>query len=110
MTTSGSKPSPRRFAGWAYDTRRDLFLLWGGVDGNDVALNDTWIFRPATRTWQQLAPASPPPSALLYASSLQYDPVNDAFVLHLGHDFYVYRYEASGDLASPNPVRDLLVR
>lgn len=110
VNTSGAKPSPRRFAGWAYDTRRDFVLLWGGVDGNDNALNDTWIFRPGTRTWTQIFPASPPPAWALMASDLQYDPVNDAFVLHHADDWYVFRYDQTGDLASPNNVRDLLAR
>ncbi|HEX4933074.1 MAG TPA: kelch repeat-containing protein, partial [Gemmatimonadaceae bacterium] len=59
VNPSGPKPAPRRFAGMAYDSRRDFVLLWGGIDSNDNGFNDTWIFRPATRTWQQIFPASP---------------------------------------------------
>jgi len=110
VNTTGPKPSPRRFAGWAYDSRRDLVVLWGGVDGNDNGLNDTWIFRPATRTWQQITPASPPGGGAYMSSSLEYDHVNDVFVLILGNDFYLYRYDTSGDLLPPDPVRNLLVR
>jgi len=111
VTTSGPKPSPRRFAGWAYDSRRDLLLLWGGVDSGDNGLNDTWIFRPATRTWQQMSPAGSPPSGTPMASDVAYDPVNDAFVLHHSGRFFLYRYDSSsGDLASPNAVQDLLAR
>ena len=110
ITTSGSKPSPRRFAGWAYDSRRDIFILWGGVDGNDVGLNDTWIFRPGIRAWQQLAPANPPPAGTYYSSSLAYDPVNDVFVLQSGYDFYLYRFDTSGDLIAPTSVQNLQAR
>lgn len=110
VNITGPKPSPRRFPGWAYDSRRDLLVLWGGVDGNDNGLNDTWIFRPATRTWQQITPASPPAGGAYMSSSLEYDHVNDAFVLHLGNDFYLYRYDSSGDLIAPDPVRNLLAR
>jgi len=110
VATSGAKPSPRRFAGWAYDSRRDLLLLWGGVDGADNGINDTWIFRPATRTWQQVSPAASPAYTSPMASDLAYDPVNDAFVLHLNGEFYVYRYDSSGDVVSPSSVQDLLAR
>jgi len=80
------------------------------VDGNDNGINDTWIFRPATRTWQQVSPAASPPYTSPMASDLAYDPINDAFVLHLNGEFFVYRYDTSGDNVSPNAVSDLLAR
>jgi len=85
-------PSPRRFASLAYDPNRDLVLMWGGITASDQPLNDTWIFRPATRTWAELAPAASPSGSLKhYSEDLEYDPVNDVFVLHIGGVFWLYR-------------------
>lgn len=47
-----------------YDTRRRQFILFGGqLPGkNRPSLNDTWIFHPEQRTWQQMNPDNPPPA------------------------------------------------
>lgn len=92
---SGAWPAQRRFAAMAYDSRRDVFLLWGGVTASDNPFNDTWLFHPSTQRWEQLRPsASPDGNLRYYSEDLEYDPVNDVFVLNLGGVFWLYR--ASG--------------
>ncbi len=107
VTPQGAVPSPRRFAAMAYDSRHDIVLLWGGIRDDDTRYNDTWIFRPATRQWQQLSPAVKAPADTWNAEDLAYDPDNDVFVLHQGADFWLFRYAPGGDLRPPNEVHDL---
>ena len=89
-------PSARRFAHFARDSRHDVILMWGGITAKDVTLSDTWIFRPATQTWEQLFPeefpANPP---RFYSVDLDYDEGNDFFVLNLGGTFWLFRYSGS---------------
>ena len=51
-------PAERRFGSMAYDSRRDVFLLWGGVTASDNVFVDTWIFEPSTEKWQRLDPTA----------------------------------------------------
>lgn len=89
----GPWPSPRNFPHFARDSRHDVLLLWGGIDSTGD-LTDTWVFRPETRQWEQIFPAASPEVPIRYYSKdLDYDPVNDFFVLNLGGVFWLYRYE-----------------
>jgi len=108
---SGTAPSARRFAAMAYDSRHDIVLLWGGrVDQSGVLYNDTWIYRPSTRTWQQLAPQASPPASDYSDAPLAYDPDNDVFILHQNGEFWLFRYASSSDALAPGDVRDLRIR
>jgi hypothetical protein len=91
----------------AYDSRHDVVMLWGGMFDDNTRYNDTWLFRPSTRQWQQLFPAAKVPSDAWNAEDLAYDPVNDVFVLHQGPDFWLFRYAPGGDLTPPRDVHDL---
>jgi N-acetylneuraminic acid mutarotase len=59
-------PSPRTYPRLAYDTKNDVFLLFGGAGKRDNATggthasNETWIFSGAT--WAQRFPATVPPA------------------------------------------------
>jgi len=95
-------PSARRFAHFARDSRHDVILMWGGVTATDQVLSDTWAFHPATQTWEPLFPAeSPSVPGRYYSVDLDYDPVNDFFVLNLSGVFWLYRYT---DLVSDTTV------
>jgi flagellar hook capping protein FlgD/galactose oxidase-like protein len=86
-------PSPRRFAHLARDSQHDVILMWGGIDSTDQVLDDTWIFRPATESWERLTPAASPSLAkAIYSTDLDYDPANEFFVLNLGGTFWLFRY------------------
>ena len=110
VTPAGVVPAARRFGSMAYDSRHDILMLWGGVVDDNRQYNDTWIFRPSTRQWQQLYPAVPPPLPVSNAEDLAYDPENDVFVLHQGGEFWFFRYEPGGDGLPPKDVGDLRVR
>jgi hypothetical protein len=110
VTPSGTVPAPRRFGAVAYDSRHDVVMLWGGIYDDNSRYNDTWIFRPTTQQWVQLSPATSPPSPILNAEDLAYDPENDVFVLHQDGDFWLFRYAPTGDGQSPSDVGDLRMR
>ena len=108
VAQSGAIPSARNFAAMAYDSQHDVVLLWGGVLNSTTSYNDTWLFRPATQQWQQLAPTVSPPGAFDYAENLAYDPVNNVFVLQQNGNFWLYRYAASTDSIPPARVNDMV--
>jgi outer membrane protein OmpA-like peptidoglycan-associated protein len=58
-TVGTVRPEGRRFHSMAFDTTRNRAVLFGGWDGTTV-YGDTWEWNPATRTWTEFMPASPP--------------------------------------------------
>jgi Kelch motif protein/galactose oxidase-like protein len=102
VVPSGAIPAARRFAAMAYDSRRDVVLMWGGVRDDATSYNDTWLFRPATRTWQQLSPTASPPGGFMYSEDLAYDGDDDVFILHKNGEFWLYRVDTSGDAVPPS--------
>jgi hypothetical protein len=57
--TLDAEPPPRALGALAYDPRSRLFVLFGG-DHLDYLLNDTWVFDPARRRWEQRHPPTAP--------------------------------------------------
>ncbi len=55
-----AQPAPRTLSPIAYDVEHKLFVIFGG-DHLDYLTNDTWIFNPVKRQWQQRHPHSAPP-------------------------------------------------
>ena len=56
-----AEPPARFLSPLIYDAKTKLFVLFGG-DHGDYLTNDTWIFDPARRKWEQRhAQASPAP-------------------------------------------------
>ncbi len=105
-----------------YDAKADLFVLFGGSDGNPT--NGTWTLDPKTSTWTQLHPATSPPArvdgmfaydartdALVLFGGWQepadevYTRLGDTWVFYLGNDTWVPRRPA----ASPTPRSDAAV-
>jgi hypothetical protein len=80
LTPSGALPSAREWAGFAYDSKDNVFLLFGGQ--NSAILTDSWIYDPAANSWSQLSPAASPPIASqpVY-QRLAYDPDDNVFVM-----------------------------
>ena len=72
-------------------------MMWGGIRDENTLYNDTWIYRPGTRQWQQLVPPASPPSTGMNSEDLAYDPENDVFILHQNGEFWVFRYASSSD-------------
>ncbi|MEE9116181.1 MAG: Ig-like domain-containing protein [Thermoplasmata archaeon] len=75
------EPSAREAPAMAYDSTRDVFVMFGGYDGS--FLNDTWEYDYATNTWLEISTTNAPPAREL--SSMAYDSTNDVFVLFGGY-------------------------
>ncbi|MEW5918078.1 MAG: hypothetical protein AB1762_16875 [Gemmatimonadota bacterium] len=71
-------PSPRNGAGAAYDSRRGIVIVFGGVDSSGFR-NDTWSWDGSS--WKKLAESGPQPRGMGY---LAYDPKRDRVVLFGG--------------------------
>lgn len=110
LLPQNTPPPARRFAALAYDSRHDVVMMWGGLQNETTLFNDTWIYRPGTRQWQQLVPAASPPKMAMNSEDLAYDPDNDVFILHQNGEFWLYRYASSSDAVAPGKVSDLRIR
>ncbi len=77
-------PDPRVRSGFAYDTKRKHFVLFGGVLGQfSERKTDLWVFDPGTGQWQEHL-ASNTPSARGGYYGMAYDPDVDRFFLLCG--------------------------
>ncbi len=88
-------PSPRVRPGFAWDSRRGYFVLFGGVQEEDSERQgDLWRFLPQARAWQRLDSADPPSRRGGYYG-MAYDPEADAFFLLCGrHDLVTFLNES----------------
>src|SRR6202035_3613516 len=50
---TGTSPSARAQAGWAFSRADNIFLLWGGCQGA-TTLTDIWAWHPDTANWESL--------------------------------------------------------
>lgn len=51
---TGDGPGGRFWVSLAYDTDRDLYVLFGGHDDTQLGnRNDTWVFDPETKAWKE---------------------------------------------------------
>ncbi len=112
LNPGGTLPAPRQYAGFAYDSTNDVFLMVSGANGSGV-LTDTWAYNPSANTWTLLAatlPSAPMPSY----QRLAYDSDDNIFVLvwtgtggyangpamgYASAQTWFFRYAGSG----PNP-------
>lgn len=80
-------PAPRVRPGFAYDSRRRRFVLFGGVrDQFSVRMDDLWTFDPAGRRWTRQEASSTPSRRGGYMH-MAYEPGLDRFFLLCGrHD------------------------
>ncbi len=77
-------PSPRVRAGFAYDSRRARFVLFGGVQDQFSQRNaDLWTYDPRARAWTERL-ASNGPSGRGGYYGMVYDPDLDRFFLLCG--------------------------
>ena len=82
-TTSGSSPSARYGAGFAYDVAAGDFVLFGGDTASGYS-SATYTYDPATAAWATISPTtSPSPRD---GAGLTYDATAHAFVLFGGWD------------------------
>jgi len=64
----------------AYDPATGNMVLFGGIDGSDSVLNDTWTWNGTT--WTEVFPATSPPARI--SASMAYDPATGNMVLFGG--------------------------
>ncbi len=84
LVESPLAPSPRVRPGFAYDSRRGAFVLFGGVREDDSPREgDLWRYLPARRAWEPIEAANPPGPRGGYFG-MAYDPELDACFLLCG--------------------------
>ena len=75
-------PSLRTKYSLVYDSDRDVFVLFGGLDSTSTYFNDTWEYDGTN--WKQIVAATPP--AIRASAGMVYDPVRKVVVLFSGAD------------------------
>jgi len=87
-------PSPRVRPGFAYDSKRGYFVLFGGAENQRSRLADLWRFLPRERVWERIDAANTP-SARGGWYGMPYDPELDRFFLLCGrHDLSTFLDES----------------
>ena len=76
-----TRPTPRTNSTMAYDSQRQVTVLFGGMDAQGHFLNDTWEWNGAA--WTQRTPLNSPPGRQWGA--LAYDPLHQQTVLFGGY-------------------------
>jgi hypothetical protein len=79
LKPAGTIPSPRLEGAMAYDPTTRRLILFGGVNGLDHKLRDTWAYDPTANTWTDLRPAGTLPSAR--SSKMVYDPTTRRMIM-----------------------------
>ena len=81
----------------AYDSASDRVIVFGGVDRNGSALNETWAYDFNTNNWTNLNPVSKLPTRLYHA--MAYDSQSDRVILVGGYtqsgqpDYDIWAYD-----------------
>ncbi|MGZ8540872.1 MAG: Kelch repeat-containing protein [Chitinophagaceae bacterium] len=88
ITGKGMGPGPRLAAGAAYDSKRGIVLIFGGIS-HEITKGDTWGWNG--KEWTKLADDGPAPRTMGY---MAYDKIRDRTVLF------------GGRLGWPNDVDD----
>jgi hypothetical protein len=84
LTETQVAPAPRVRSGFAYDSRRDRFVLFGGVLGQgSQRFDDLWSYDPDSRSWAR-HDASGGPTARGGFYDMAYDAELDRFALLCG--------------------------
>jgi hypothetical protein len=133
LTPAGSPPPPRVSHSAMYDPLRQRVIVFGGFDGTNYDLNDTWALSLAGGTfeWAQLSPAGSTPTReyhtaiydsardrmVVFAGFSGYDDANDTWALSLGGASAWSQVATSGTLpigrvahgAIYDPVQDRMV-
>lgn len=84
LTTTGV-PTGTSFASYAYDPVNQVIIRFGGSDGKhaNTQINETWIYKSATRTWTRMAaPGIPLHANALLFHTMAYDPPHGCLLLN----------------------------
>jgi len=87
VSTTGTRPAPRKESAAVYDPIRDRLVIFGGYEiSAGVMHNDVWALSLSDPpTWQKLSTAAEAP-APRQAATLIYDPIDDRLVVFGGSD------------------------
>lgn len=86
-----NSPANRRSHTLVYDSTRDRFILFGGLDRDDDQYNDTWALSmneggtPSQPQWKQLSPTGTPPS-VRRTHVAEFDSTANRMIVGLGFD------------------------
>ncbi len=86
---TGTAPTPRSGAGYAYDEVNDRLIVFSGDDPSGAPRpNDVWVLINATGVagaprWEQLAPTGGPPQGHVSGTAV-YDPTSNRLIVHGG--------------------------
>ena len=88
LSTSGTKPEARVYAGGAYDPNTNSLIVFGGNNCSTQYLNDVWVLSNAngisgTPTWTELTPSGTAPPAR-ESASVVYDPTHNVLIVYAG--------------------------
>ena len=88
LTTAGTKPDARVYAGGAYDPNTNSLIVFGGSNCAGQFFNDVWVLSNAngiggTPTWSELTPSGTPPQARESGSAV-YDPTHNVLIVYAG--------------------------
>jgi N-acetylneuraminic acid mutarotase len=79
-------PGDRAGSTMAYNSKADRIILFGGINTNDVFLDDTWAYDYNTDTWQEMTPPGSPKRA---GHAMAYDTESDRVIMFGGGvDFF----------------------
>ena len=85
---ASNRPEPRAGAAIAYDSGSEVVVLFGGATGGcrypmcSELPAETWVYDPATNTWEQRFPAESPPGR--HGHAMAYDSDSDRVVMFGG--------------------------
>jgi hypothetical protein len=114
--TPAISPPKRKFHGFAYDNRNDIFLIFGGENGEDgTTYHDTWTYFPNENLWSKLTPIKSPTGSSIWVD-MDYDSVENVFVAHFSVPdqypdpgaWWLYRYKVQ-DVVAPSPPSGLTI-
>jgi len=103
-TSLDASPTPpeRFLAAMSLDTDRDVIVVYGGSDTDEVRLEDTWEFDLSTLLWTEILTSIRPPGR--ERASMVYFPLTQKMVLHGGFaanalrtNTWEYDWDAAGD-------------
>lgn len=81
----GAQPPLRSGGVSSFDSKRNKWVMFSGIDSTGLVLNDTWELDAATRVWTKMSPATVPVGRQFAAMS--FDPLRGVMVMTGGLNF-----------------------
>lgn len=85
----------RTYPGLVYDSKNQVFVLFGGKLPDGTTSGETWLFDPVSKSWSQAQPpASPPPK---FSPYMAYDSVDGVVMMTGGRSTEVWLYDVAAN-------------